>query len=120
MAFPTKAKMTALVWSGRVRPKVVNSRLKFMDGMKICKAINRPARRPTTPQTIVAMAKFRVNRLSYENFCNSILMCLILFFCCYGLHVPGYGLSLPTVTEHCNYFLFSLFLPTVTDHCDFL
>ena len=61
---PTKAKITALVWSGRSRPKVVYWRLRFSSGRNSWQAISRPARKPTNPQMTVAMANARTIRLS--------------------------------------------------------
>src|SRR5688572_2942496 len=65
MPLPTKAKMTALVCSGRNRPKVVYWRLRFRSGQNSWQAMSRPAANPTSPQITVAMAKARTIRLSY-------------------------------------------------------
>jgi hypothetical protein len=62
--FPTKAKITALVWSGRTLPKVVKGRPKLAAGKYICTAANNPTNMPTTPHNRVAKAKFFTIRLS--------------------------------------------------------
>ena len=64
---PTNAKITALVCSGRSRPKVMNCRFRFAAGQNSCVATSRPAAMPTRPQTTVAMANARTMRLSYLN-----------------------------------------------------
>ena len=64
MPLPTKAKITALVWTGRSRPKVTNCKFRFAAGKKSCTAHSNPAVMPTMPQTTVAMAKARTMRLS--------------------------------------------------------
>ena len=65
MPLPTNAKITALVCSGRSRPKVMNCRFRFAAGQNSCVAASRPATMPTRPQTTVAIANARTMRLSY-------------------------------------------------------
>ena len=64
---PTNAKMTALVCSGRKRPKVMNCRFRFAVGQNICVAASKPAVMPTRPHTTVAIANARTTVLSYLN-----------------------------------------------------
>ena len=61
---PTKAKITAFVCSGRIRPKVVKGVFRLRSGQNNWHAINKPAEVPTRPQMAVAMAKARTTRLS--------------------------------------------------------
>jgi hypothetical protein len=56
---PPKAKMTALVWSGRRRPKVVHGRLRFAGHHAIWSAMMTPTSKPTAPQRTVAPKNFR-------------------------------------------------------------
>src|SRR3954464_4295746 len=67
MPLPTKAKITAFVWSGRSRPKETNWRFRFAAGKKSWMAASSPADMPTIPQITVAIAKARTIRLSYLN-----------------------------------------------------
>src|SRR5579872_3168608 len=67
MPLPTNAKMTALVCSGRILPKVVNGVSRFSCGQNNWQAINRPAAVPTRPQMAVAIANARTMWLSYLN-----------------------------------------------------
>ena len=60
MAFPTKAKIIALVCTGLTLPKLVYSSPKLNTGKASCNAITTPPRIPTTPQTKVA----RINSLT--------------------------------------------------------
>ena len=62
---PTKAKITAFVCRGRMRPKVVNGRSRFNPGQNNWQATNKPALVPTSPQMAVAIANARTLRLSY-------------------------------------------------------
>src|SRR3954454_11553428 len=48
-ALPPKAKMTAEVWTGRSRPKVVHSRSRLRSGQASSEAMVTPIRNPTTP-----------------------------------------------------------------------
>jgi hypothetical protein len=64
MPFPTKAKMTALVCKGRIRPNVVNGIPKFKAGQNICMAMITPTNIPTILQREVAKAKFLTILLS--------------------------------------------------------
>ena len=66
-ALPAKAKMTALVCSGRRRPKDNHSVLKLKMGLASCSAISSPASMPTTPQMSVANRNLRTMSSSYEN-----------------------------------------------------
>ena len=65
MAFPIKAKITALVCNGRVLPKEVYSKPKFKAGNAICKEITKPTNIATAPHTIVANIKYFTVLLSY-------------------------------------------------------
>ena len=56
---PTSAKITALVCSGRRRPKVVNDVSKLSCGKLSCSAITSPTSRPTAPQPTLAQTKPR-------------------------------------------------------------
>ena len=71
MPLPTKAKMTALVCSGRIRPKVVKGVFRFSSGQKNWQAASSPASVPTRPQMAVAMANARTMWLSYLNVSSS-------------------------------------------------
>ncbi|MNY32168.1 hypothetical protein D3C86_1663680 [compost metagenome] len=64
MALPTNAKMTALVCSGLIRPKVVYCEPIFSAGLKSCMAMSNPTVMPIIPHTMVAMAKFLTILLS--------------------------------------------------------
>ncbi len=58
---PTNAKMTALVWSGRSRPKVRNGgRLARQNAS--WSAMSAPTVMPTIPQTTDAMMNWRATR----------------------------------------------------------
>ena len=54
MALPTKAKITALVCTGRIRPKEVGPQLRLKTGQAIDMAAHKPASIPITPQNKVA------------------------------------------------------------------
>ena len=69
---PTNAKMTALVCSGRIRPKVMNWRPAFTEGRKSWKAMMTPTSIPTTPQTTVAIVNARTIVLSYRKRSSSM------------------------------------------------
>src|ERR1035437_5084391 len=69
---PTNAKITALVRTGRSRPKVMNWRLRLAVGQNNWVAASRPAAMPTRPQTTVAMANARTMRLSSLNVSSSL------------------------------------------------
>ena len=58
MMLPTKAKMTALVWSGRSLPNVRYG-AKFSAGMKSMAAIRTPTSMPTTAHTTAARKNSR-------------------------------------------------------------
>lgn len=64
MALPTKAKITALVCNGLIRPKVVYWEPMFNAGLKSCIAMSNPTVIPMMPQTMVATAKFLTILLS--------------------------------------------------------
>ena len=55
MALPPKAKMAALVCSGRKRPKVMNSLPKLNCQAASCSAATSPNRKAARPHTIVAI-----------------------------------------------------------------
>ena len=58
-ALPAKAKMTALVCSGRSRPKLSHGMPKLRAGTASCSAMSSPTSMPTRPQTKVAQRNFR-------------------------------------------------------------
>ena len=53
---PPKAKITAEVWSGRSRPKLVYSSPRLSSGAQSWKAMMHPTRKPAMPQTTAAIA----------------------------------------------------------------
>jgi hypothetical protein len=53
---PPNAKITAEVWSGRKRPKVVYSMPRLSSGAQSWKAMMQPTRKPAMPQTMEATA----------------------------------------------------------------
>jgi len=55
--FPAKAKITALVCSGRSRPNVVQGRPRFAGHQASSRAMNTPTSIPTAPHTTVAVKK---------------------------------------------------------------
>ncbi len=59
MELPTKAKITALVCSGRSRPKVSQEMPRLSRQSASCEAMITPSSIPTTPQTMVAMRNLR-------------------------------------------------------------
>ena len=67
MPLPTKAKITALVCSGRRRPKVVNGKFMLKAGKNNWQAMSSPTLNPTRPQITVAIANARTILLSYLN-----------------------------------------------------
>ena len=56
--FPTNAKMTAFVWSGRRRPKL-SIEWTFAGHHAICRAHTMPTSIPTRPHTTDAITKLR-------------------------------------------------------------
>ena len=87
------------------------------------RTISKPATSPTTPQTRVAIAKFRVMRLSYENFCNSIRVVFSFFlilkakvlnkWCFHSTFFCSSFLFLPGVTAIFFFFACSFFPSSV-------
>jgi hypothetical protein len=73
MPLPTKAKMTAFVCNGRMRPNVRKGVSRFNAGQKSWQAASNPAEVPTSAQMAVAMANARTMRLSYLNV-STVLM----------------------------------------------
>ena len=59
IALPAKAKITALVCSGRIRPKDRYSIPKFSAGKGSCNAISSPTSMPMTPQMYIASKNMR-------------------------------------------------------------
>ncbi|OQB88282.1 MAG: hypothetical protein BWX84_03153 [Verrucomicrobia bacterium ADurb.Bin118] len=64
MPLPTKAKTTALVCNGRMRPKVVKGSSRFSPGQNNWQAASKPTLVPIKPQKAVARQKARTTRLS--------------------------------------------------------
>src|SRR5208283_2354078 len=95
---PTKAKITALVCTGRTRPKVMNWRFRLAAGQNICVATSRPAAMPTMPQTTVAMANARTIWLSYLNVSTCAPEPPPVF--CRPLDLSGRNASL--ISDSCN------------------
>ena len=56
---PPKAKITALVWSGRNLPKLVQGKPRFSSGIYNCAAMITPTSMPTTPQMTAMMENCR-------------------------------------------------------------
>ena len=54
---PPNAKITAEVWSGRRRPKLVHGKSKFNAGQASWEAINSPTENPAIPQNIAITAE---------------------------------------------------------------
>jgi len=65
---PVKAKITALVWSGRRRPKEIHGSSKLKTGAASSRAIMIPTSVPTTPQMNVISVNLRTMASSYVNF----------------------------------------------------
>jgi hypothetical protein len=67
MALPANAKMTALVWSGRSRPKLIHGSPKLNSGLASSSAMTMPTSMPTRPHTSVASRNHRTIASSYTN-----------------------------------------------------
>ena len=78
IALPTKAKMTALVCSGRSRPNEVNCRFRVqVRPEQLAGDQQSGAEAPRAPLMMVAIAKARTMRLSYLKVSTFILIELL-------------------------------------------